>query len=414
VKSGIVPAYRTRTWVWALLLIHGALGWAATAGAETLFTPRVSARVEYDDNVRFTRTDPASDFVASLRPSMKLSHRTERLQSDTSLAVRALRYAEESDLDREEVWFDSGLSWGLTERLSVQGDASWSLDSALESELQETGLVTEQTDRTRMSGGGGLTFHLTELQDIGGSFSLGRTEYDSENQLDYDTAYAALTWTRRFRNERDSLTLQPYWSSNSSDVSDVGTWGFMVGWSRLLAENWSLTAFLGARYTRTEYRRIQQEVVFDPTLLPAFPFRIEEETVTEEETSWGGVADISVRWTGEAWGVEASYNRDLSYSSLGEPIEQDRLGLSIRRRFDERLSAQCTGTVYRSRYEGMFSNQEYSHFALSPSVSYRLTETHYLSAGFHYDLHEDEAQEPSGVDRKRVWISLDCTFDPPW
>ncbi len=401
-------------WVWALLLIHGALGWTATAGAETLFTPRVSARVEYDDNVRFTREAPASDAVASLRPSMTLSHRTERMQSDTSLAVRALRYAEESDLDREEVGFDSDLSWGLTERLSVQGDVSWSLDSALESELLETGLVTEQTDRTRMTGGGGFSFHLTERQDMGGSFSLGRTEYDSENQLDYDTAYAALTWTHRFRNERDSLTLQPYWSSNSSDVSDVGTWGFMVGWSRLLAENWSLTAFLGARYTQTEYRRMQQEVVFDPTLLPAFPFRIEEETVTEEETSWGGVADISIRWTGEAWGFEASYNRDLSYSSLGEPIERDRLGLSIRKRLDERLTAQCTGTAYRSRYEGMSSNQEYSHLALSPSVSYRLTETHYLSAGFHYDLHEEEAREDSGVDRTRVWISLDCTFDPPW
>ena len=62
----------------------------------------------------------------------------------------------------------------------------------------------------------------------------------------------------------------------------------------------------------------------------------------------------------------------------------------------------------------MFSNQEYSHFALSPSVSYRLTETHTLSAGFHYDHHEDEAREASGVDRTRVWISLDCTFDPLW
>ena len=402
----------TRAWYCIVLLM--AFCAAGTAEANTLVTPRVSVRAEYDDNVRFTRTDPVGDGILGLRPSVELQYRTERLESNTSAAVRALRYLEESDLNREEILLDSSLSYGLLERLSLQGDVSYHKDSALESELEETGLVTHQEDRVFMSAGGGFIFHLTELQELGGSFSLSQTEYDGDRFTDYDTSHAALSWTRRFRNQRDALILQPYWSSNTSDASEVKTLGFMVGWNRMLTEKWSLKAFAGLRRTQTEYQRAQQEVVFDPNLLPAFPFRLELETSTQEETSWGGVADVSFRWTGETWRFDVSYNRDLSYTSQGEPIERDRLGLSVRKRLTKRLIAQCSATGYLSQYDGQFSEAETRHVIFSPSISYRLTETHQLSAGFRYDVNEDASREDTRRDRKRIWVSVDFAFPQIW
>ncbi len=403
---------KARAWVGLLLLVVAGL--QGTARAETVVTPRIVARAEYDDNIRFTPEDPADDFVLRLSPSVMLSHRTERLHTNTSALVRAWRYLEETDLDREDILLDTASSYALTERLSLEGDASFQMSSALESELRETGLVTDQVDRMRMSAGGGITYRLTELQDLGGSFSLGRTEYDGDRLLDYETAYAALTWTRNLRNQRDSFTLQPYWSSNSSEVSEVQSFGLMVGWTRMLTENWRLSAFLGVRRTETESRRLEQEVLFDPTLLPGFPFVVEVRTVTLEETSWGGVADVSAKWTHETWSLHASYNRDLSYTSQGEPIERDRLRLSLRKKFDERLSAQCTGTAILSQVEGALSSEDSRHYALAPSFSYRLTETHRINAGFRYDFYENRIQEKRGRDRKRVWVSLDCAFPQLW
>lgn len=382
--------------------------------AETIITPSVSLRTEYDDNIRFTVDDPMDDLISSMQAGLALSHRTERLQSDSNLSLRALKYLQESDLDREEVHIGTSLSHALTERWSANGNASYTLDSALESELQETGLIVEQEDRQRISAGGGLSYRVTELQELACSFSLGRTAYDSDRRVDYDTSNITLTWYRAFRNQRDGLTLQSYWNAQSSDASEVETYGLLIGWNRRLTEKWTLNAFLGARRTQTEYSYLQQEVVFDPTLLPAFPFRIEEETVTEEEASWGGVADVSVDWQGETWAFSASYNRDLSYSSLGEPIERDRLGLSVNKKFDARWSAGCGGTMTLSQYERQSREDTYRRFSLAPSLSYRLTEDHRLRAGFYYDYYENELSEDSGRDRTRIWISLECRFPQVW
>jgi hypothetical protein len=384
------------------------------AGAETVVTPLVSVRTEYDDNIRFSVQDPASDLVSSLQAGLDTLYRTERLQWDSSLRLRGLKYLRETDLDREEAHLETLLSRAWTERISVRGDASYRLDSALESELRETGLVTEQEDRERLTAGGGLSYQVNELEELGLSFSLGRTEYESDRFVDYDTSSLTLTWYRGFRNQRDGLTVQSYWNSQESDASQVGTYGLLCGWTRVLNETWRLNAFLGVRRTETEYSYLQQEVVFDPTLLPAFPFLIEDRLVTEEETNWGGVADVSVQWTGETWSAGASYNRDLSYSSLGEPIEQDRFGLTLEKKLDQRLTVSCSGTLSFSREETRSEDEGYRRFSLAPSLTYRLTRDHMLRAGYAYDHYEDEQVERSGRDRNRVWISLDCRWPGIW
>ncbi len=386
----------------------------APAGAETVVTPTVSVRAEYDDNTRFTVQDPVDDLVSSLRAGLEAVHTTERMETNAAMSLRAFKYMQDSDRDREEGRVEAGLSYALTERWSAGGNASYSLDSALESELLETGLVTEQSERVRLSAGGRLNFRLTELQELGLSVSLGRTEYDSDSFVDYDTSSVTLTWYRAFRNQRDGLTVQPYWSGQSTDTSEAATWGLMVGWTREWTEQWRLNAFLGGRRTTTETRYVRPQWVFDPDLLPAFPFVLEEETVTEEAEGWGGVADVSLTWTGETWSAAASYNRDLSYDSLGEPIEQDRLSLSVTARWDERLRASCTGAVSFTRRDTQIDDEGSRSFSLAPTVSYRLTADHWLNAGVVYDAYEEEGTGDSGRDRKRVWVSLEWRFPRAW
>ena len=384
-------------WTWLGTLFLALTVFSGTGRAETVVKPMVVVKTEYDDNIQFTRENQMDDLVLSLSPSVVLTHRTERLQSDTSALVRGLKYLEESDLDRVEALFETDLSYKYTERVSLHGDASYHLDSALETELQETGIVTEQSDRSRLSAGGGMTFRLTELQEVGGSFSLGRTTYESDRFLDYDTAYLAVDWTRSFKNQRDALVIRPYWSHSSSDVSEMDTYGLMAGWERSLTENWTLSAFLGVRRTETEYQT-------------RVPFAFDSAIETREESSWGGVADVRVRWEDQTWAFGASYDRDLSYTVQGVPIERDRLALSVRKRFDPRLYAHFRAWGVLSEYEGIDPGRDFYHYNLSPSLSYRLTEDHVLTAGYSYGYYENRLQEDSGRDRNRVWVSLECSF----
>lgn len=402
------PARTGRAWLGALLLALTAL--PGTVRAETTVNPMVVVKTEYDDNIQFTRDNQMDDLVTSLSPSVLLTHRTERLQSDTSALVRGLKYLEESDLDRVEALFETDLGYRYTERVSLQGNASYRLDSALETELQETGIVTEQSDRSRLSAGGGITFRLTELQEVGGSFSLGRTRYESDRFLDYDTVHLALNWTRTLQNQRDTLVLQPYWSHNSSDVSEVDSYGLMAGWNRALTESWTLSLFLGVRRTETEYQGTRPQLVFNPNLPRGGRFVVDTRTETLEESDWGAVAEAKVRWQGRTWAFGATYDRDLSYTARGETVERDRLVLSVRKRLNPRLSAHGRAWAVLSQYEGIDADEDFHHFNLSPSLSYRLTEDYVLTAGYSYGYYENRHLEDTGRDRNRVWVSLECSF----
>ena len=385
-----------------------------TGSAETTLTPNVTARTEFNDNILFAVENPKADLVSSLGAGLDWKYRTERFQSNTGLHLKALKYLEASDRDREEVHLDSSMSHTATERLSILGSVSYRQDSSLETELQETGMVTVSKNRVRTSLGCGFSWNLSELQVLKTYLSLGSTRYESDTQVDYDTTSLSITWNRTLTSMPGAITVQPYWNRQASEVSEVETLGLLVGWTHMLTENWSLNAHVGARKTDSQYSYRGYEMVFVPRLLPAYPYRIEEVTYTDEESSWGGLADVSLNWTGEVWSFGSSYNRDLSYSSQGEPIERDKLNLTVKKSLDERLTVRCGGAVTLSRYEREDEDESYRQLSLSPAVIYLLTKDHRLSAGMNFDYYEADQTEASKRDRRRIWISLDCRFPQVW
>lgn len=394
-----------------VLIFFIALSVPGTVLAATVLTPGIQVRAEYDDNVLFSRENQLDDLIARFNPSLGISYRTEKLSSDTLMSIDVQRYIEESQLSREDIFFDTGLDYRATERFSTNANFSYRLDSTLESELDETGLVVgDLSDRQRISGGGGVVYYLTELQNLEFNFSLGSTDYDRETSVDYDSASVDVRWNRSLRNQRGVVTLQPYWSETKSDVSQVDTYGLLVGWARRLTEKWTLSAFLGGRYTTTEYSLARPVLVQDTRFLPAVVFRIDQEVTTEEESDWGGVADISLTWTNETWNMKASFNRDLSYSTQGDPIDRDRFGFSVGKNVSKRFAAHMDTALYFTQNEGRFSEQDSTSFRFSPHIVYRITEDHRFRAGYIYSYFKDDAVEDSGRNRNRVWVSLDFTF----
>jgi len=391
----------------ALILSSIVLFSAPAARARTTFTPGVQVKAEYDDNILFSRVDEMSDWIASLKPYLDLHYGTERLSTKTSVAVEAQRYIEESEFDRENIFFTSDLSYLATERVSLNADFAYTLDSILESELDETGLVVGNLeDRQRLTGGGGMTYYLSELQNLEFNFFLSATEYDSETRIDYDTAGVNARWNRSFKDQRSMITVQPYWNKTSSDVSEVQTYGLLFGWSKELTEKWTFTAFVGPRYTTTDYSLRQAELVIVPPGLLA----VDIVTVNETESNWGGVADININYKGETWRFTGSFNRDISYSSLGDPIDRDRFNARITKIFSRRVSAHLAGDVYFSENEGEFSSEDSESFSISPTLSYKLTENHVLTAGYRYNHYDDKTTDTDAAEKNRVWVAVKFNF----
>jgi hypothetical protein len=199
----------------------------------------------------------------------------------------------------------------------------------------------------------------------------------------------------------DIDTIQPYVTYRDSDTSKADNYGLSFGWAHGFSDTLRLTAFLGARYTKTEQ------------VVPAFWWFLEDETV--EENNWGGVADVELTKTGETTSETIGYSRDLYFDSQGEPIETDRIRLSAHRQITRRTGVRFHGSLYFTESEGIFQLEDSRHVQLSPSLTYRITRQHTLRLGYTYAHHYDKTlSDNDKYDRHRIWIQLLFRFPQEW
>jgi len=363
--------------------------------ADMNLVPSLKVQETYDDNVTFSRTDKQDDFVTSINPELMLDYATELLSLKSTAAVDLLRYADDSDLDTENYRLALSGDYGVMERFTLSGNFSYLKDTTLESELEETGLVNLREDRERYTGGGGISYKLSQRSDVGLDYTYGDIRYDSQDQVDYDSHSLTFSYNRYFNDQLDVFTIQPYYVGRDSDISQTDNYGLSLGWAHAFSETLRMTCFLGARYTEIDY-------AYSPWH-------------RGKESTRGGVADISVTKTGEITTGTMGYSRDLHYSSYGEPIETDKIYLRANRMLTRRLGVSFSGSLYFTQSEGEFLLEDSSHVELTPSLNYRLTREHSLRVGYSYSRHCDETlSHDEDYDRHRAWVLLHFTFPQDW
>ncbi len=399
----------------ACLLLFSAVLAPSAQAAEVSVLPSIGITAEYNDNIDFSRTFKEDDYLTRIRPALDVDYKTDLLSLKGRGGLTVIRYLDATRRNTEYYDFGFDGAYKVTERLTAKARLSYKKDETLESELEETGLVTFPEDRTRYIAGGGVVYNLTEKSELGVDLDHSDTGYDSVSYVDYTYDSLTLTFNRLLDNMKDVLTVQTGYSTYDSDASEVDNYSLHLGLAHPFSETWRLSCFLGVRYTSTDYFFIQQGLVFDPSLLPGDPFRRVYEQVEESDRAWGGLADISLTKTGEDYSGSVGFNHDLSYSSQGDPIERDRLYFSVTKRMTRRLSLGLTGSAYITQSSGKFDQEDSRHLDLGTSLTYRLTETYSLSAAYGYSYHKDKTvSENQGYDRNRVWLNLLCRFPKKW
>lgn len=383
---------------------------------EITIKPLLIIKGEYDDNVGFSRDYERDDFIAIIGPALNLEYRTEKLSLKSGIGVDFYRYGDIKELDTEKKAFDLSAFYSITEKIGLNGSVSYLMDTTLQSELEETGLVNFRSDRERLTFQGGANWKVSELSNMELNMTLGRTEYEWRGYSDYDTEAVSLAYSRQLKNQKDVFTVQPYYSRYASDNSEVKTWGMSLGWMHPFTEKLSLTAFLGARHTSTRYSRLVQETVPDPGFPPFLGiYMLTVREVEESEKNWGGTADSYLSYLGETFSARLGLNRDLAYSSTGDPIDRTRLYLTMDRDLTRRLRASFSCSLIASESDGRFSQEDSRHLSLGPRLRYRITENHSLLFAYDYAVHEDRTiKDDSRYDRNRFWVSLDLSFPKKW
>jgi hypothetical protein len=357
--------------------------------------PSISLSGEYDDNVTFSRNEENDDYAGIVSPGFRLDYASELLSFKTSALVDVLRYYDDSDLDTENWKYALNGVYRLVERWSVSGDFSYIKDETLDSELEETGIVFRRDERERLNAGGGISYVLSELSDIGAEYSYSKTDYDDKGLDDYDRSSVSLSYNRKFNNGLDVISVTPQYSRGNSDESKVDGYRLTVGWTHLPSETYRLGVSLGVRYTTTDY-----------------------DDNRNDSNNWGGVADINLRKSGENYSVKVGFNSDVYYKpSTAEVIQVFKVYGDYSRRILERLSMGVRGRVSlaKSEDDDAADDDDIWYFRVDPFLRYMLTENHSLRLAYTYQQEYDKNfNDDERTDRNRVSLTLNFNFPYKW
>lgn len=357
-----------------------------TLAAENTLVLSASGEVRYDDNIAFSRIRNENDIIYVITPGAELSWKTDNVLFETGIRGIFSRYKDYDELDQDHFSLNAGGNANISERFSLNGSAARTKDSTLDSELSDTGVLTQRSDVDRDNLGLEFSYMLSEKSRMSLNSSYARNDYEYEGNVDYEGYSISLAFTRILGTEKDTLFLQPYYSENSSLFSSVKSAGLYAGWAGDISETLSLQVYTGARRSKTVY-------------------------FIWEEKKWGWLADISLDKSGETWNAGISLKRDLNFSSLGDPIETDRLIIDFRKRLSEKFSYSISGSITGTESAGSFSRRDAMYYDINCAIRCMIGRDLFLRLSYRYSVsHDSLSALEKSIDRNMVTIGLFHNF----
>ncbi len=395
----------------ALILTFGFVLPPISAARNITYNPQISFTGEYNDNIFFSRTDKENDFIYGIAPAIELNYASDLWELNSLAMVRFIRYASENDLDREDYYLNLQGRYRMTERLQFHGRFNYRQDFTLDSrsidltrtvieespiddpDIVERGIERFYTERKRYNAFASLNYRLTEISNLDVGYRYLKTDYDFEDNTDYDVSDIYLRYMRRLAGQKDRVGTRLSYSERTSDISDIDTYGTGLIWDHIFTETISLYADIGLRYTEETFKNSDQK-----------------------DDNWGGTADIRLRRRAETNVINIGLKQNLQTTSTGSSANVTRLYWDARQRLSERLVFELGGYFYITRDDDdSFSDVDTVFFDISPALRYLLTENHSVKLAYNYTTEHDRSLDNDrDRDRNRVWIMFEFGFPNNW
>lgn len=362
--------------------------------AEWSAEPSVTLRQEYNDNINLTSAPHKPVWGTILSPAITFSGKSETLQVSGGAQLNFNRYTGAKGLDSDDRIFTFASKYS-TER-DVWGLSVYSKrDSTRASELASTGSVLPRAQRNSLSINPSWTHTLTERMSLRLAYSLSDTKYDGGTSVGLvDSKYNAATASLIYLlGDTDKLSVSGTRSKSVSTNSSKSTTDeIRVGLTHDFSETLQGDAEIGVRRTTSTFLAPVYTCDLLFGVLPIngvcnffgqrFPARLlySPQTFTSRGTS------LNLGLTQQFGGTDTfsgRLSRDINPSGRGVTLQTDHLSLGYSKRFSETLSGLINTDFYRTGYQGN-AGQGSQYLAISPSLSWRLSEWWYLDSGVQY------------------------------
>lgn len=378
-----------------------------TSTAQDLtYTPYLLSSGEYNDNVLFSNVDKTGDFIFDVAPGLEVEYDTERLNLYTFAAIRFKYYATETELDRNDQYYNLLGSYQIAERLKFTGRLYYLKDYTLEStvyDINDTGpdapnsvspgIERFYSERKQYNAFGAFNYDLTELTNMELGYRYVKTNYDFVGNADYNRNITELKVLRRLRGYRDQIGAGISYEKYDTDVTNNDNYRFSLIWNHIFSETMTLAVDLGVRYTEETLERNNQQ-----------------------NNNWNGASGIRFFRRGETNMLNIGFRQSLQTSSAGFPVNESRIDGEFQQKISERFLFKIKGYAYVTKENGNSEfDEDTTYFDIIPSLNYLITENHSVSLAYGYTIEHDRTLDDNpNTQRNRIWIAFEFGFPQKW
>lgn len=350
---------------------------------EYTLKPSVAVRQAYNDNIFFSSGDIRGDFLTTFSPGIEFAARNERYEAGVAARMDGIIYADTQGLNSVDQDYRGRFRLALSPVTTLSTQASFTLDSQPDRDVEATGLVTAAVKRRRQCYSVAGDRVLSEKTSLSLSYSYEQDDYDAAPGFtDIHWHSAGLTLFRSldglYRTARGNFEFN--YTGYGFSGSDVDNFSASLGLDLSVNELWSIQASAGGRYTVSEFQ------TFHFVAVPPFIFAV---PATETSRSWGWVGQLAVAYKGETTSGNVAFNSDVmpaSGQTSGTSVRTAVVG-ETRKRFTYELSGALSAGYYLNKSNpGATAGRQLDDTTImvSPSLRYEFNRDMFVETSYQY------------------------------
>lgn len=388
--------------VLALALLWVILPVETGNAADWAIVPSVSARTEFNSNLNYAFQGPIADYIFTLAPAAEFNYTTDVGQLQGRLGLTGMHYLSHGEIDHIDQNYQINGQYRLSPRCNLTLKSAYIVDTTLQEELLVSGLIMTRTPRASVLLSPGVTYALTERLAATVNYNFYKVNYQDQEFQNYTSQQVGLKLEQQLKNEKTMLLGNFIARQTRYPTGDLfRSLGCYLGTNHKFSQDWMVNLLGGVNISLINF----QTQVLD---LSQFPFFIQERQQRVKKTEANPFVDLSATRQWNKFSVTGGYSRDQNASAFGTISDLNRIYLSLRYNFSERLSGVLFGSYSLADQISERNNQQSDFFNFSPQASYKLTEEITVSPGYQFGRRDDITGGRSS-NCQVVWVMLTYT-----
>ncbi len=382
-----------------VLIMATAASWRGAEAAEWSAEPSVAVRGVYNSNLILTSAPHNDTWGHWTSPGVKFAGATENLEVSGKAGADFVSYYGGINQSFTNMDFPLSVKY-RTERETFALDGGFTRDNTLMGELQQTGVVLSFTQRNYWNVAPSWTHAVTERLSLLAGYQYADAKYENGVRLglvDYTTHNGSLGLSYHM-TERDEIQGTAMVTDfNAPQASNLRStvYGGQLAWTRELTDTITASLSAGGRVISSS---------------------VEAGSVRLRDTQavWTGSAFVQKKWDAATARIEAS--REVYPSGFGLLLQTSRAGVGVTKNATERVALSLDAAVYLAESVASpataASLPQNRYITVTPAVRWKIADWWTLDLNYTYSQRQVESfNETAFSNAATIMLTY---FPPKW